>query len=293
MPNTINYATKFEKELKQKYERELTSHGLTTNQVRFIDAKTVKFPYLILAGYKDHGRNGGFNRQALENKWITKTMGHDRDVEYFVDVEDVDESGESVSAANVTTVLEEEHVIPETDAYRYSKLYADYIELGGTVDNTVITSLNVLEVFDNYMQEMDDADVPVEGRLLYVTPEVSRHLKNAQQIARQLDVSAKNEHIYRAVRSLDDVTIQQVAPSRFKTSYDFTDGFTPGVSAKQINMILVQPKSVIACDKHSYIKLWAPGTHTQGDGYLYQNRKYWDLWVIDTRINGIKINVSN
>jgi hypothetical protein len=57
-------------------------------------------------------------------------------------------------------------------------------------------------------------------------------------------------------------------------------------------MILVHPSSVIACDKHSYIRLWAPGTHTQGDGYLYQNRKYGDLFVLDTRKDGIAINTD-
>ena len=42
----------------------------------------------------------------------------------------------------------------------------------------------------------------------------------------------------------------------------------------------------------TYINLWAPGSHTQGDGYLYQNRKYGDLFVLNTRSDGIKINLA-
>jgi hypothetical protein len=57
-------------------------------------------------------------------------------------------------------------------------------------------------------------------------------------------------------------------------------------------MILVHPLSVIAVDKHSFIKLWGPGEHQKGDGWLYQNRKYGDLFVIDTRIQGVKINAQ-
>ena len=84
----------------------------------------------------------------------------------------------------------------------------------------------------------------------------------------------------------------RVPSSRMKTVYDFTEGFKPGAAAKQMNMILVHPKSVIASQKHSYIKLWPEGTHTNGDGYLYQNRKYGDLFLIDTRVQGVKINLA-
>jgi hypothetical protein len=91
---------------------------------------------------------------------------------------------------------------------------------------------------------------------------------------------------------LDDVAIVVVPSSRMKTLYNFSDGCTPGTGAKQINMILVQPQSVIACNKHSYIKLWPEGTHTEGDGYLYQNRQYSDLFVIKSRDGGIRMNVT-
>ena len=77
-----------------------------------------------------------------------------------------------------------------------------------------------------------------------------------------------------------------------KTVYDFSDGCKPGTNAKQINMILFHPKSLLACDKHQYIKLWPEGSHTQGDGYLYQNRKYGDLFVIPNRVEGIYINAE-
>lgn len=84
----------------------------------------------------------------------------------------------------------------------------------------------------------------------------------------------------------------RVPSKRMKTVYDFTEGYKTGAAAKQMNMILVHPKSVIAAQKHSYIKLWAEGTHTVGDGYLYQNRKYGDLFLIDTRVQGVKINLA-
>lgn len=291
MPNTVNYVTRFEKDLRQKYSRELCTDGLTTQNVSFVNAKTIKIPYITLGGYKDHSRNGGFNRQSAANEYMTKTLEHDRDVEFFVDAMDVDESNEALSAANITNVFEAEHAIPETDAYRISKLYSEFTDASGTVDNTKLTIENILTTFDKWMETMDDAEVPVDGRLLYVTPAINTLIKQADKITRMIDVSAQRG-IDRRVRSLDEVTIKPVPSGRMKSSYDFTDGFTPAEDAVQVNMILVHPSAVIACDKHSYINLWAPGSHTQGDGYLYQNRKYGDLFVLDTRKDGIMINAD-
>lgn len=291
MPNTVNYVTRFEKELRQKYSRELCTDGLTTQNVSFVNAKTIKIPYITLGGYKDHGRNGGFNRQSVANEYMTKTLEHDRDVEFFVDAMDVDESNEALSAANITNAFEAEHAIPETDAYRISKLYSEFVEASGTVDNTKLTVENILTTFDKWMEAMDDAEVPVDGRMLYVTPAINTLIKQADKLTRIVDVSTQRG-IDRRVRSLDEVTIKTVPSGRMKSAYDFTDGFKPAEDAVQVNMILVHPSAVIACDKHSYINLWAPGSHTQGDGYLYQNRKYGDLFVLDTRKDGIMINAD-
>lgn len=291
MPNTVNYVTRFKKDLMQQYKRELCSAELTTQNVTFLNAKTIKIPYITLGGYKDHNRNGGFNRQSVSNEYMTKTLEHDRDVEFFVDVMDVDETNEALSAANITNTFEREQAIPETDAYRFSKLYSEFTDAGGAVDNTVLSLENILTTFDKWMENMDDEEVPEDGRMLYVTPSIYTLIKQADKITRTLDASVQ-QSIDRRVRSLDDVTLKKVPKGRMKTSYDFTDGFTAAGDAKQINMILVHPSSVITCDKHDYINLWAPGTHTEGNGYLYQNRKYGDLFVIDTRKSGIMMNVD-
>lgn len=295
MPNTVNYAVSFAQQLKQKYKLGLRSAALTTENkdIRWLDANTIKIPYLIMKGYKDHGRSGGFNMQDLENKFLTKVLEHDRDVEFFVDSMDVLESNQALSAGNITSTFLEEQAIPETDVYRFSKLYAEYVALGQTADSTAITDANALSLFDDYMAEMDEAEVPEEGRVLFVTPAVYKNLKRAQELSRSIAITGVTGGVInRTVRSLDDVELVKVPSARMKTAYDFTDGFAPAAGAKQIRMLLVHPKSVIAVDQHAYIKLWAPGEHTKGDGYLYQNRKYGDLFLIDTRVKGVKINAE-
>jgi hypothetical protein len=165
---------------------------------------------------------------------------------------DVDETNQVLSAANVTNVFLTEQAIPETDCYRFSKLYADFFSLGGTVDNTAITASNALQLFDQYMQEMDDAEVPQDGRILYVTPAVYTALKQAEQISRSLAVNTNNGAINRTVRSLDDVTIVRVPSGRMKTAYDFSDGFAPATDAQQISGL--KGKFVLSYNDHPDIR---------------------------------------
>lgn len=291
--NTVNYVTQFQSELIQKYARELMTAEMTTQKVRFINANTIKIPFIEMAGYKDHSRNGGFNRQAVKNDFQTFVLKFDRDVEFFVDQMDVDESNLALAAANVTNEFETQQAIPETDCYRNSKLYAEYKAVGATPDNTVLTSENVLSVIDTAMMNMTEEEVPMEGRILYVTPVVEKMINEAKEIQRYLSLTQNSGTIRRKIVNLDGLKIKPILSNRMKTVYDFTDGCKPGASAKQINMILFHPRSILACDKHQYIKLWPEGTHTQGDGYLYQNRKYGDLFLIPNRKQGVFINAES
>lgn len=49
---TYNYAEQFERELQQKYSRELISYALIQSNpgVKFINAQTIKLPRLTLSG---------------------------------------------------------------------------------------------------------------------------------------------------------------------------------------------------------------------------------------------------
>ena len=289
-----NYAERFERQIQQQFARELTSSALDTNkQYSFIDAQTIKVPTITLTGYKDHTRDGTKNRGTVSNTYQAMTLTHDRDIEFFVDEMDVDETNQVLSAANITAVFNQEHAIPELDAYRYSKLYSEYVDLGGTPDTNDLTANNILSVFDQMMEEMDEASVPQSGRILYVTPKTYTMIKNAEQIQRILDVTGGTANVNRNVRSLDEVSIVTVPSDRMKTLYDFSEGFVPGNGARQIRMILVHPSSVLAPVKVADVYLWNKGeTPDSAFGYLYQNRMYTDLFIIKAKIGGVKMNVE-
>lgn len=290
----INYAERFERQIEQQFQRELTSADMAANRrYNFIDAQTIKVPTITLSGYKDHSRDGSKNRGTVGNTFQAFTLTHDRNIEFYVDEMDVDETNQVLSAANITAVFNQEQAIPELDAFRYSKLYAEFVALGGQVDTTPLTEENILQVFDKMMEAMDEAAVPQSGRMLKVTPRVYTMLKNAEKLQRFIDVSGGAKNIDRNVRSLDEVTIVTVPSDRMKTLYDFSEGFTPGEGAKQINMMLYHPSAILAPVKVADIYLWNKGeTPESAFGYLYQNRMYTDLFVIKPKMSAIAINVE-
>ncbi len=290
------YADQFERQLAQKYERELVSYELTQSNpgIKFMNAQTIKIPRLTVSGYKDHNRtNMGFNTGTVSNDWEPKKLAHDRDIEFAIDPMDVDETNLVTEIANIQNVFEEEQAIPEKDSYRFSKLLTEatsYKSKGAVVDETALTISNILEWFDEQMAVMDDKSVPQEGRILYLTSAMQKLLKNADGITRTMSVGAAGV-INRQVHGLDDVKLKPVPSARFKTKYNFTDGCTPAVDAKQINMMLVHPSCVISRDKYAYMKLFTPGTDSRtADKYVYQNRYYTDTFLIERKSCGIAIN---
>lgn len=292
----VNHAELYLAALQQRFTEGLRFNALfnTANNanIKWVNAKTVQIPRITVGGYVDVDRDvvGSFTRRA-DNDWETKTIEHDREFRTLVDPMDIDETNLALSIANITRVFNDEQKLPEMDKYAASKLYDEFTTYGGTTDTTALDVNNVLGAFDDFMAAMDDAEVPQSGRILYVTPAVNKLLKTAQGIQRSIDVAGNNGNVKRSIYSLDDVTIEMVPSSRMKTAYDFTNGAVADSAAKQINMILVHPLSVITPHKYDFVSLDQPSA-TTGGKFLYYERAYWDLFAIEKKVPGILMNVE-
>ena len=161
------------------------------------------------------------------------------------------------------------------------------------VDTTTLTAENILQKFDDAMEKMDEAGVPSEGRILYVTPAVNKLFKQAKDIQRVLGVNGSNGDVKRSIYSLDDVKIKQVQSARMKSQYNFTNGCVATDEAKQMNFILIHPSCEVAREKYSYIKVFTPGHDSRtADNYLLQSRFYMDAFLIKNKAAGIFINAT-
>ena len=102
-------------------------------------------------------------------------------------------------------------------------------------------------------------------------------------------------NIDRRILGVDDIKKMVTVPSaRFKTAFDFTEGYKVASTGKQINYILVDPEAQVSRVKYSYIKVFTPGHDSRtSDNYLYQNRKFNGTFAIDELITtGCIINAD-
>lgn len=294
----LQYVTQFDTRIREMYGHELISDALyhSNQDIQIRGAKEIKLPKMTVSGYKDHDRNTlGFNGGNYSNDFEIKTLDHDRDIEFFVDPMDVDETNQIVSIANIQSRFERKQAIPELDCYTFSKVYTEAKRVGATIKNVAITSANVLADFDDNCEAFEDAGVPLSRCILYCTAVYKKALKNAEGIQRTLEVSGGAKTIDRRVHSMDDLGEIRVVPKeRFKTAYDFTEGYAVASSGVQIHYILIDPEAQVSRVKYSYINTYTPGHDSRvADNYLYQNRRYNGTFALDEFLKlGCIINVE-
>lgn len=138
---------------------------------------------------------------------------------------------------------------------------------------------------------MDNARVPVQGRILYVTNEVKYILKEAEKISRSIDVTDNNNTINRVVNRLDEVEVIGVAAPLMKTKYSFSSGWAPAPIAKQINMMLIHPAAVITPVSYTFSRLDEPSAGSEGK-YIYFEESFEDVFILNKKADAIQFNVE-
>ena len=305
---TLNYATQYSRALANAFPYSLYFGKLyatpNNGRYRFIDAKTIKIPRITTTGRVAASRDNiaGASRN-YDNSWETKTLTNQRKWSTLVHPMDIDQTNLVTTIANITKTFNEFQKFPEMDAYTISKIYADWTTTvagegytGKSADTTDLTAANVLSVFDKFMLNMDNARVPVTGRILYVTNEVKSLIKNAQidsynTITRQLNVAQGPNGIDRRVNRLDEVEIVGVPAELMKTLYNFTTGWVVAGGAEQINMMLIHPNAVITPVSYTFAQLEAPSALSEGK-YVYYEESFEDVFIINNHADAIQFNVT-
>lgn len=294
---TVNYAEAYERALAQAYPNVLNFgelYNVANNRIyKFVDAKTIHIPSISVTGRKNVNRDSidGVFQRNVDNEWETKTLMFYREWSTSVDPADVMDTNMVLTIQNATQVFNETQKFPEKDAYTISKIYADWTAEGKTADATELTVDNILVVFDKLMEAMDEALVPSQGRLLYVTPFVKTLLKQASNIGLSRNVQQGANTINRVVDRLDEIRLITVPSFLMKTAYDFEVGFKPSATAKQVNLFLVHPSAILTPNKYAFVGMEAPAAGTKGD-YIYYEKEYSDVFILNNRTGAIAFNVG-
>lgn len=285
----INYVTKDPGVLDQAIVQGLVTSVLGVPEVKLVNGgKSFTLTTISTSGLKAHGRGKGFNAGTVSNDKTVYTMGQDRDIEFFVDRQDVDETNQDLAVANVSKVFIEEQVQPEIDAYRFS-----------TLAKGAGTSVTETLTVDNVYTQLKAALLPVrkygaQNIVGFLSSETMDLLERSKEFTRSItNQNVGMTALESRVTSLDGVQLVEVwDETRFKDAYDFTDGYKPKSNANDINFLFVAEPAVIPIVKENAVYMFAPGEVGQGDGYLYQNRLYHDLFILKNKKDGVSVSIK-
>ena len=295
MANTIEYAKVFQKELDKQVIEGSTSGWMEENasQVIYNGGSEIKLPKMSLQGLGSYSRGDGYVSGAVTYAYETFSLTQDRGRRFRIDAIDVDESGFGLAAANVAAEFQRTQVIPEIDAYRYSKLAAaagireTYTPDKSTVMASLLAQLG--EVRDITGDEGDVVIVmsrPVYDKLM-LSGEISYAVETSQFKQGDLEFS---------VKTINGVPVIPVPSARMKTAYTFKadgdGGFEAASDAKDINWLICPKSAPIAVSKTDNVKIITPEANQFADAWDIDYRKYHDLFIPDNKKSVIAVSVG-
>lgn len=288
----VNYAVEYANQLANAYPYlsyfpEIWA-GENSTKYKPVNGKTVMVPSMTTSGAKAVDRDsidGVFNRN-WNNAYQAMTMSMDREWDTLVDPMDIQETNLVATIANVSKTFIEQQKIPEMDAYAAQQLAA----FAGTTDNTALTAANILETWDGYLAAAVNARVNRDRLIAYLTPDTYKLLKEAAGITRFIDAGTGIRNVDRNVGKLDGVLIREVPADIMQTAFSFTEGWVKDTAARQVNALIVDPLAVVAPIVYDTAMISAPSAQTKGK-WLYYERYYYDVFVLNNRKSGIIANV--
>lgn len=293
----LNYAETYSPELLEILMQGALTSPFVTDNVRWLDAKTFHFTQMSTSGYKNHKRDGGWNRGSYAQTDIPFTVTHDRDVEFLVDKAEVDETNKTASIQNISRVFEQTQVVPETDALFFSKVAAAAKKVDGYHSETAATAYTVDNTFSKLKKFLSAGKLrryKANGTLImYVTSAIMDNLESSKEFTRKIEMTQIAEGglgIETRVTDIDGVPIMEVIDDeRFYDEFNWepsNGGFEAKTGAHKINVLIACGQTCKTVPKISSIYFFDPGVHTLGDGYLYQNRSLSDVFVFPNGRDG-------
>ena len=306
MPN-LNYAETWSGELLEiLVQGSLTSPFITSN-VKWLSAKTFHFTQMSTSGYKNHKREGGWNAGTYAQNETTFTVTHDRDIELLVDKADVDETNQTASMQNISRTFELTQVVPETDALFFSKVAQAAQAVEGYHSSTAASEWTKENVFTKLKAILAAGKLRryrANGSLImYVSSHIMDLLEQSTDFTRKIEmtqIAEGGQGIETRVTEIDGVPLMEVIDDeRFYDKFNWEPdegGFEPATGAHKINVLVACGQTCKIVPKISSIYYFAPGAHTKGDGYLYQNRSLSDVFVFpngkDNKVDSVYVDVD-
>lgn len=288
MANSITLFKKYYPYLDEVYKNESKTamlDGDSTLVRQGANANEIIIPKISMDGLADYSRNGGYvaGNVTLTNE--TVKFNYDRGRKFTVDAMD-DEETAGLAFGRLASEFIRTRVVPELDAYRF----ATYAGISGitkvAAGTTLADGAAVISALRTATNEMDEDEVPMENRILFITPTL-------HGMVQDLDTTKSREVMSRFSQ------VVLVPQTRFYTAIDLLDGTTSSEEAggyakaeagTDINFMVIHKPALLQYQKHVVNKIITPEANQDSDGWLFFYRAYGLADVYENKVAGIYLH---
>ena len=280
----------------------LKNYGRANNPV--LDSEGNPVPDYAAGNATEYSQGEGYGYPTgdIAVKWEEFTLKVDRAIQLRIELMD-DEETDGLAVAMALKETNRVNVVPEVDAYVFSKL-AEYAgltnttaiadpvagQLGYTV-NGPIYHLNLA------FEALDNAEVPAERQVIFCSTSFRNKLRMTNELIRTIDASEFKGNISFKIEEYEGRKLIVVPNSRFRTMIRLLNtgngGYTWAEGSQQIDFIVCDPSKIAHVVKYEHVKTYGPGVVQDFDGYKVNVRIYHDLFVLDNKRVGVYVHTSN
>ena len=324
MANSIDLITKYGTKAWDKvYKAEACSSVLDGDRdlLKFTGVKTVKIAKFASTGLGDYNRANaqkegnyagsstsnydgtavkgyGYQQGNVSLEWEEFTIKCDRGTQLRIELFD-DEETDGLAVAAATKEFSRTKVIPEVDAYVFSKL----AEFSGTVNTDTIqltsgTGYNAqgpIQALNNAFEVLGDYEVPDADQVVFCSNRFFNQLRSTGEVVKVLKQTEYGENVKFSIGEYEGREIIAVPANRFRTMIQLNgdNGYTWKTGSQKIDFIVVAKSAVAHVTKYDKVKVFGPEVVQDFDGYKVNIRIYHDVFVPDNKRIAIYTHTSN
>ena len=247
------------------------------------NANEIVIPKLSMSGLADYKRNSGYVNGDVTLNWETVQFNYERGRMFQVDDMDNEET-QNIAFGRLAGEFIRTKVVPELDAFRFAKYAA--VTGAGAATGTLATGADVIAALRTATSAMDEAEVPMEDRYLFITPTLLG-------LVEDLDTNKSKEVLSRFA------TITKVPQTRFYSAIKLNDGTSSGEQAGgyvkasgavDLNFEIIHKPATLQFTKHAVPKIISPEQNQDADAWKYGYRNYGLCDTYENKAAGIYVH---
>lgn len=225
----INLVTKFIPFVDEVFTTESKKSLLTNQDFEWTGAHSIKIYKVTTSPMTDYDRLGTGTGVTGSRYGEVASLGasteefilsKDRSFTFAIDKMDQDETAQTLAAATALARQTREVIVPEVDAYVYGKMCTG---AGTKPAALALTAANIYDQIIAAGKELDNAEVPEDGRYLLFNPDSYVLMKKCPDIIMETEIS-NAERIKGVIGMIDGARVFKLPAGRLPAKFGFLLG---------------------------------------------------------------------